>query len=155
MRILRHHLYDGGGEVPKNKSTTGHGAHSSGADKNSEVSVLKNQFSESTAEKAEVADPFRIVGIRLPVSSLSSPKKKWYKGKPVFSLLLLALVIGGCLCCNLIMTKDPTYMDLMNYNRAPGKEFLFGTDTMGRDIFSMIWYGGRISLFIGLFSTRP
>ena len=29
----------------------------------------------------------------------------------------------------------------------------FDTDTMGRDIFSMIWYGGRISLFIGLLST--
>ena len=44
-------------------------------------------------------------------------------------------------------------MDLMNYNLAPNGEFLFGTDTMGRDIFSMIWYGGRISLFIGLLST--
>ena len=44
-------------------------------------------------------------------------------------------------------------MDLMNYNLAPNREFLFGTDTMGRDIFSMIWYGGRISLFIGLLST--
>ena len=35
----------------------------------------------------------------------------------------------------------------------PCREFLFGTDTMGRDIFSMIWYGGRISLAIGLLST--
>ena len=37
--------------------------------------------------------------------------------------------------------------------RTPGKEFLFGTDTMGRDIFSMIWYGGRISLLIGAASA--
>ena len=44
-------------------------------------------------------------------------------------------------------------MDLMHCNEAPGREFLFGTDTMGRDIFSMIWYGGRISLFIGVFAT--
>ena len=51
------------------------------------------------------------------------------------------------------MTKDPTYMDLLNYNKAPDREFLFGTDTMGRDIFSMIWYGGRISLIIGGLST--
>lgn len=51
------------------------------------------------------------------------------------------------------MTKDPTYMDLMNYNTAPNGEFLFGTDTMGRDIFSMIWYGGRLSLSIGVLST--
>jgi peptide/nickel transport system permease protein len=48
------------------------------------------------------------------------------------------------------MTKDPTYLDLMNYSKPPSSEFLFGTDTLGRDMFSMIWYGGRISLFIGI-----
>ncbi len=155
MRILRHHLYDGGGEVPEGKSTIGHGAYSDGAGKSSEVGTLKN-LSEVTVEKpdrADPADPFQIVGIQPSVAILPSPKKKWYKDKPILSIVLLALVIGGCLCCSLIMTKDPTYMDLMNYNRAPDREFLFGTDTMGRDIFSMIWYGGRISLFIGLFST--
>lgn len=49
--------------------------------------------------------------------------------------------------------KDLSYMDLKNYTIAPCKEFLFGTDTMGRDIFSMIWYGGRQSLFIGIAAT--
>lgn len=44
-------------------------------------------------------------------------------------------------------------MDLLHYSLAPDAEFLFGTDTMGRDIFSMIWYGGRISLLIGLLSA--
>ena len=47
------------------------------------------------------------------------------------------------------MTKDPTYLDLAHCSAVPCREFLFGTDTMGRDIFSMIWYGGRISLTIG------
>lgn len=51
------------------------------------------------------------------------------------------------------MTKDPLFMDLAHCNEAPGKEFLFGTDSMGRDIFSMIWYGGRISLTIGFLAT--
>lgn len=51
------------------------------------------------------------------------------------------------------MTKDPLYMDLAHCNEAPGKEFIFGTDTMGRDIFSMISYGGRISLTIGILAT--
>ena len=44
-------------------------------------------------------------------------------------------------------------MDLLNYNKALDREFLFGTDTMGRDIFSMIWYGGRISILIGGLAT--
>ncbi len=72
---------------------------------------------------------------------------------PFFSTVLLFLIIIGCLLSELIMTKDPTYLDLANYSKAPCKEFLFGTDTLGRDIFSMIWYGGRISLFIGMVST--
>jgi peptide/nickel transport system permease protein len=32
----------------------------------------------------------------------------------------------------------------------PGKIFLFGTDSQGRDIFSRVWYGAQISLSVGL-----
>ena len=66
---------------------------------------------------------------------------------------ILAVIVFACVFCRFFMTKDPTYMDLKNCNISPNKEFFFGTDTMGRDIFSMIWYGGRISLAIGLLST--
>ena len=96
---------------------------------------------------------FQIVGIRNTEDQIVSRHKKWYQGKPLISALLLAVILSGCLCCHLIMTKDPGYMGLAHYNEAPGGEFLFGTDTMGRDIFSMIWYGGRISLLIGVFAT--
>ena len=75
------------------------------------------------------------------------------KQKPWAAVVLLGALVAGCACCELFMTKDPTYMDLTNSMRAPDKEFLFGTDTMGRDIFSMIWYGGRGSLLIGCAST--
>ena len=96
---------------------------------------------------------FQIVGIKNTAEQKAVKYKKWYEGKPILSILLLALIVIGCLCCNLIMTKDPGYMDLVHYNEAPGREFLFGTDTMGRDIFSMIWYGGRISILIGGLAT--
>ena len=96
---------------------------------------------------------FQIVGIKNTAEQTAVKYKKWYEGKPILSILLLVLIVLGCLFCNLIMTKDPGYMDLVHYNEAPGREFLFGTDTMGRDIFSMIWYGGRISLFIGVLAT--
>ena len=33
---------------------------------------------------------------------------------------------------------------------APGKLFLFGADTQGRDIFSRVWYGAQVSLSVGL-----
>lgn len=96
---------------------------------------------------------FELTGIRSIQETVPEKKKKWYQGKPVVSVAILLLIVLGCVCAEWIMTKDPTYMDLLNYNKAPDREFLFGTDTMGRDIFSMIWYGGRISLIIGGLST--
>ena len=92
---------------------------------------------------------FELAGIRKMEVTVSEKKKKWHQGKPIVSIAILLLIILGCIFAECIMTKDPAYMDLLNYNKAPDREFLFGTDTMGRDIFSMIWYGGRISLMIG------
>ena len=96
---------------------------------------------------------FELAGSRKHQETVPEKKKKWYQDKPLVSIGLLLIIILGCLCAELVMTKDPTFMDLVNYNKAPDKEFLFGTDTMGRDIFSMIWYGGRISLLIGGLAT--
>ena len=96
---------------------------------------------------------FELTGIRSIQETVPEKKKKWYQGKPMVSVAILLLIVLGCVCAEWIMTKDPTYMDLLNYNKAPDREFLFGTDTMGRDIFSMIWDGGRISLIIGGLST--
>ena len=96
---------------------------------------------------------FELAGNRKTETVIPKSKKKGYQGKPVVSAAILILIVLGCLCAELIMTKDPTYMDLLNYNKAPDREFLFGTDTMGRDVFSMIWYGGRISILIGGLAT--
>ena len=100
-------------------------------------------------------DPFEIVGVRPELLERQAPEKenRWYQGVPWLSVIVLLIITGGCLFCKWIMPKDPSYMDLKNYTVAPCREFLFGTDTMGRDIFSMIWYGGRQSLFIGFVAT--
>lgn len=100
-------------------------------------------------------DPFEIVGVRPELLERQAPEKenRWYQGVPWLSVIILLIIAGGCLFCKWIMPKDPSYMDLKNYTVAPCREFLFGTDTMGRDIFSMIWYGGRQSLFIGFVAT--
>lgn len=97
-------------------------------------------------------DRFVQVGIR-SVAVSTEKKAKWYEGKPLVSMAVLAVILLGCLFCGFFLPKDPAYMDLYHANTAPNAEFWFGTDAMGRDIFSMIWYGGRISLFIGFFAT--
>ena len=96
---------------------------------------------------------FQFAGERPAEKTEAEKKKKWYQDRPVAAELFLGLLVLSCLFCGQIMTKDPSYMDLKNCSVMPCREFLFGTDTMGRDIFSMIWYGGRISLAIGLLST--
>lgn len=95
---------------------------------------------------------FTIVGIR-PEPVIPSKRKKRDKDFPWISVVLLCVIVICCLLAECVMTKEPSYMDLMNYNVAPNKEFLFGTDTLGRDIFSGIWYGGRISITIGFLAT--
>lgn len=96
-------------------------------------------------------DRFALVGIRPapPAAAVRHRRRK----RPVVSMVLLGIILLGCLLCGFFTTKDPAYMDLAHCSAAPCREFLFGTDTLGRDIFSMIWYGGRVSLFIGFAAT--
>ncbi len=98
-------------------------------------------------------DGFQVVGIRQTVKPPVPASGSRRQGKPVISVLVLLLLVVGCLTCDIFVQRDPTYLDLAHSSVAPNREFVFGTDTMGRDIFSMIWYGGRISLWIGLVST--
>ena len=95
---------------------------------------------------------FTQVGIR-PEPAAPTKKQKRYSDFPWISVILLGIIVLCCLAAEVLMTKDPTYLDLKNYNVAPNAEFLFGTDTLGRDIFSGIWYGGRISITIGFLAT--
>lgn len=96
-------------------------------------------------------NPFRLVGIRPQEAAAPTPKPR--QKRPVLSLTVLGLLVLGCLAAPLIAPGDPGYLDLLHTSQAPGREFLFGTDAMGRDLFRCIWHGGRVSLFIGFLST--
>ena len=96
---------------------------------------------------------FVLVGIRPGAPVLPARRRRRFADMPVIAIAFLTLLVLGCVFCRLIMTHDPTYMDLANCARQPDREFWFGTDAMGRDIFSMIWYGGRASLSIGLLAA--
>lgn len=98
-------------------------------------------------------DEFQIVGMRPVDQPVTARSKNRWKGKPLVSALILLLIVLGCLACDFFVDRDPSFLDLTHNNVSPNREYFWGTDTMGRDIFSMIWYGGRISLFIGFGST--
>ena len=92
---------------------------------------------------------FDLVGMRPPPPEPPARPEKPGRDLPVLSLVLLALLVLGCLVFPLFLSKSPAYMDLSHPNTAPCGAFWFGTDAMGRDIFSMVWHGGRLSLCIG------
>lgn len=69
--------------------------------------------------------------------------------KPVLSAILLLLILAGCIFAPIIANHDPAKFYLDALNTPPGREFYFGTDSLGRDIFSILFYGGRTSLSIG------
>lgn len=107
-----------------------------------------NQSEASTPAK----ELFRMVGI-LPQTDDRPPEKRRRGRPPWVAAILLGVILLGCLFAELLMNHDPAYLDLEHISAPPSGSFYFGTDPMGRDIFSMIWYGGRISLFIGLFAA--
>jgi peptide/nickel transport system permease protein len=66
----------------------------------------------------------------------------------------LLLVIGFFAIAGPHMVPfDPAKQDLVNTNVAPNSEHWFGTDDLGRDVWSRTWYGARVSLTIGLIAA--
>jgi peptide/nickel transport system permease protein len=66
-------------------------------------------------------------------------------GAVVMLVFLLAALLAP-----LIAPYDPLGQNISAGLRPPSAEYLFGTDKLGRDIFSRILYGARISLFVGV-----
>jgi peptide/nickel transport system permease protein len=63
--------------------------------------------------------------------------------------LLLALVLIG-IFAPYLWTVDPTALAPSRRLRAPSPDHWFGTDALGRDIYSRVVYGTRVSLTVGL-----
>lgn len=75
------------------------------------------------------------------------------KKKPYLAVVILLILIFCCAFAEILMNHNPGHLNLDNINQPPGGEFYFGTDSMGRDVYSMIWYGGRISITIGFMAA--
>lgn len=75
--------------------------------------------------------------------------------KPLGFVGLLVIVLMGlvALLAPLLAPYDPIHIYFDKVFRPPGREFLLGTDNVGRDILSRIIWGARISLVVGLASA--
>jgi len=68
------------------------------------------------------------------------------------------IVVGGFLLSLLFLmaifapwlgTIDPTTLSPIHRTRVPSERFWFGTDLLGRDVYSRVVYGARVSLTVG------
>jgi len=92
---------------------------------------------------------------------ISALLRVWFQhSNPAVNLSIMVLIIfsSAVIFANLIAPHDPTTMGLRSRLNPPvwqggSWEFPLGTDAIGRDLFSRILYGGRISLAIGGIST--
>lgn len=87
-----------------------------------------------------------------------SERSRWAHvlfGNPItaVSVVFLLLALLAAIFAPRIAPFDPTYLDPAVRLQGPSAEHLLGTDDRGRDVFSRVIYGGRVSLMIGLCVT--
>lgn len=94
---------------------------------------------------------------QLPFKKKSQAREVWVRLKrnklAVLGLIVLSLIILASIFAPLIAPQGIDDQNLSIRFTAPSKEFIFGTDNCGRDIFSRVLYGGRVSLTTGFISA--
>jgi peptide/nickel transport system permease protein len=69
----------------------------------------------------------------------------------LFFMLVIALIVTTAICAPLLAPFDPNKTSMIYRLKPIGfKNFLLGTDELGRDMASRLIYGGRVSLVMGI-----
>jgi peptide/nickel transport system permease protein len=77
---------------------------------------------------------------------------RWARKHPtlIIGALMLLVVAAISIGAPWIATHDPQDLDPIARMQPPSAEHYFGTDALGRDVFSRAVWGGRVSLAVGL-----
>lgn len=97
------------------------------------------QIAEPLASEVEVSSYWKDSWKRLRAN------KRVMFGLSLLVFLILLALIGPLLTP---YAYYETHLPLKNL--VPSAEFWFGTDELGRDLFTRVWWGARISLFVGI-----
>ncbi|CAI3236091.1 Oligopeptide ABC transporter, permease component [Clostridium neonatale] len=80
--------------------------------------------------------------------------KRFLKNKlAVIGLVILTIFVLAAVFAPFITSFDRDSIDLMNIESAPNSLHILGTDELGRDVFTRLLYGGRVSLGVTLCAT--
>src|SRR5690554_3348072 len=79
--------------------------------------------------------------------------RQLYRNKrAVVGGIMLLIIIFMAILAPLVTTHDPIRQNIRNRLQAPSSEHVFGTDQFGRDTYSRVVYGARLSLRVGFAS---
>ena len=80
------------------------------------------------------------------------PRFRWARKHPtlIVGALLLIAIAALSLAAPWIATHDPEDIDVLARMQPASAEHWFGTDALGRDVFSRAVWGGRVSMVVGL-----
>ncbi len=88
------------------------------------------------------------------LSPFAIARKKFIKNKlAMISLIFLMIVSIVSILAPFITTADITRINIGQMSLEPSAEHWLGTDKAGRDVFTRLLYGGRISLLVGVSCT--
>lgn len=78
-------------------------------------------------------------------------RRRFFESRPALvSVGFLVVCCLGALLVPILSSYSYQEIDLSQANRPPSTAHWFGTDDLGRDVFTRVWHGARISLGIGL-----
>jgi peptide/nickel transport system permease protein len=96
-------------------------------------------------------------GAAAPAETVSRTRLLWLtlRRKPLgaASAALILLLVLAAILANVIAPYDPLETHPEIRLSPPSRDHFFGTDDIGRDVFSRIIYGSRISLWVGLLAV--
>ena len=94
--------------------------------------------------------------VQVSVKKRSQFKSIWFRYKKnklaVIGLVLLLSMVTVAILADVIVNYEAKAVrqNISERLKHPSKEYIFGTDHVGRDIFARIIHGSRISIFLGL-----
>jgi peptide/nickel transport system permease protein len=117
------------------------------------VSALGRSLTEGEVVEGERVDALTTAGAlmdRRP-RRFSRFLRRWLRGaRPILGLIILLVILGSALFAPLLTSYSPVQTDFSSVRQAPSAAHWFGTDSLGRDVFSRVLYGGRVSLLAGV-----
>lgn len=115
----------------------------------SEASIDKSLFTPLTAEEKKID-----VIVRPSVSYWQDVWSRLKRNKvSFFSLVLILLIIIGAVVVPEISKFPYDLTSLPNANKFPNAVHWFGTDSLGRDVFTRVFFGARYSIIIGILAA--